>query len=977
LTSAVSRGRAWFTLRVTVACACCALRGWTATAAASDYLGKTVGSVTLSVEGHETTEPALMQVVVTTMGQPLSMAQVRETIAHLYSFGRFEDVRADATLENGRVALRYDLAPIHPVTKVRFEGSLGLPGIDTGAFRQALFDRYGATPPLSRQVAMTRIIADALAERGYLDAVVIPNAEIEHSPERATLVFTIEPGARTTIGDVSIVGEPSVPQAELLDRLGLRKGAPYEREALSARIERYVEDRRKHGYYEAKIDPAIDLAENQHVVNVRLNASPGPHVRVVFNGDALPSDRRDDLVPVEREGSVDEDLLEDSTNRIEEGLRVQGYRDAKAPFSREQANGELVITFAVKRGPLYRVTKFDVSGNAAVPLADFGAELRTREGQPFSDNRLDADASAIEDVYHRRGFASARAQPSVQAMTSEATAGLVPVRAGILVVEGVQTTVDAVTFAGNVAFTEDALRRRIRLQPGGPYVPGQVAVDRDAIEVAYRDLGYESVTVQTAPEFSQNDTHVAVRFYVSEGPQIFVDRVIVVGNVRTRTELIERELRIKGGDPLSLSAINESQRRLAALGLFRRARITELSHGGETTRDLLVTVEEAPPTTIGYGGGVEGKLRRVQTDTGAVDEFQLAPRASFEIGRRNLLGKNRSVDLFTSVAANRFGLQGDQTSPASNVTEYRVVGTFREPRLFNTTADAFLSATIEQQLRTGFNFARKSLTADVARRLTSKISVSGDYQLQRTRVFDLDVTTVSATDQQLIDRTFPQFLLSSFSGTVIRDTRNDPVEPSAGNYESANVQLALRAIGSEFGFVKSYFTGQIFRTIPHTRRIVFAGNARVGMANGFTTVTLNDGTVAPAGLPPSERFFAGGDTTNRGFTLDTLGVRHFPPQAGDTIDTNGFPIGGNGMVILMGELRAPLRGGLGVVGFVDTGNVFAKVGDIDVAEFRTSVGSGVRYKSPVGPLRFDFGVKLHREPGEGRTAWFVSFGQAF
>src|SRR4029079_19110870 len=103
---------------------------------------------------------------------------------------------------------------------------------------------------------------------------------------------------------------------------------------------------------------------------------PGPHVRVVFSGDPLPSDRRAELVPVERGGSVDEDLLEDASNRIEEYLRTQGYRDAAAPHTRQTTNGELVITFTVTRGQQFRVSRFEISGNAAIPLADFAAGLR-------------------------------------------------------------------------------------------------------------------------------------------------------------------------------------------------------------------------------------------------------------------------------------------------------------------------------------------------------------------------------------------------------------------------------------------------------------------------------------------------------------------------------------------------------------------------------------------------------------------------
>jgi outer membrane protein assembly factor BamA len=150
--------------------------------------------------------------------------------------------------------------------------------------------------------------------------------------------------------------------------------------------------------------------------------------------------------------------------------------------------------------------------------------------------------------------------------------------------------------------------------------------------------------------------------------------------------------------------------------------------------------------------------------------------------------------------------------------------------------------------------------------------------------------------------------------------------------------------------------------------LVLAGNFALGVASGFGTDNQ---------LLASERFFAGGDTTNRGFALDQLGIRHFPPQPGDTIDVNGSAIGGNGVMLLMGELRAHVIGGLGMAGFVDTGNVFALASDINPNEFRTSIGGGIRYKSPIGPLRVDLGFKVHPQPGESATAWFISFGQAF
>jgi len=942
-------------------------------AAVADYLGKPIASVRLVVEGRDTTEPLLLQLVSTAAGEPLSMIAVRETVAHLFSLGRFEGVSVDAALENGRVALLYELVPMHPVARIRFAGPLDASGVDENGLRRAIVDRYGVSPPLGKALDMTRIIADALSVRGYLHPSITPRSEIEHVPERATLVFTIDPGARTTIGTVEIVGEPSATRNEFLARLGISPGAAYQREALTTRIERYIEERRSRGYYEAKVVPAVRLTNDDRVADLTLAVTPGPHVRVVFTGDPLPSDRRIELVPVQREGSVDEDLLEDSSNRIEEYLRGQGYRDAAAPHTREEAAGELLITFAVHRGQQFKVATFEISGNASVPLADFESALRTRDGQPYSAAKLDTDVQTIVELYHRRGFATAKVHTAVDVITATPPPAQVPVAVRAVIDEGVRTTVDGVTFAGNQAVAEATLRARVGLQAGAPYVPGQIAVDRDAILLVYQDLGYESATVDARPEFSENGTHVAVAFEIHEGPQIFVDQVLIVGNVRTASSTIERELKVKQGDPFSLSAINESQRRLTTLGLFRRARITELRHGTETTRDLLVTIEEAPPTTIGYGGGVELGRVVVPPDDGGVaaERFDVAPRVFFQIGRRNVFGKNRSVNFFSSLAFH--------AQDSASVTEYRVVGTFREPRVFNTAADAFLNTTFEQQRRSSFNFARRSLSADIARKVTPAVSVTGSYQIQRTEVFD---ERLNLEDQLLIDRTFPQVRLSSFSSSLIRDTRDDAVNPAAGGYASASGQLAGRAIGSQIGFMKSFFTAQAFRVLPHTNRIVFASSARFGLAAGFPRESVDEqGNIVPGelirDLPQSERFYAGGDTTIRGFALDRVGTRHIPAQDSDTLGQDLLPIGGNGLVIFNAELRAPVSGGLGVVGFLDTGNVFKRVADIDLAALRSAVGGGVRYKSPFGPLRFDLGFKVRRQPGEGLTAWFVSFGQAF
>jgi outer membrane protein insertion porin family len=484
---------------------------------------------------------------------------------------------------------------------------------------------------------------------------------------------------------------------------------------------------------------------------------------------------------------------------------------------------------------------------------------------------------------------------------------------------------------------------------------------------------------------------VDVVYRIREGAQTIVDHILIIGNQRTSADIIRRELLLAPGDPLGYDALLESQQRLSALGLFRRVRITDLPHGGSVNRDLVVEVEEAASTTVSYGGGLEvDQLLRPDRESGVARErVSIAPRGFFEIGRRNLWGKNRAVNLFTRVSLRPRDPGVEATDPTDEggygLNEYRVVGTFREPRAFGTAGDVQITAFIEQAIRSSFNFNRRGMRAEYAKRVTAHVTASGRYAYDRTRLFD---TKIRPDDQLLIDRLFPQVRLSTVAGSLLRDSRDDVLDPHRGTVTGIDGELAARTLGSEVGYAKSFLQGFLYRRVPGTQGFVVAAGARMGLARGFErSVPREDAAgnpmVAPDGtrvvdvirdLPASQRFFAGGDATVRGFPMDRLGSE-------STLNAQGFPTGGAGLVVLNLEMRAPYWKGLGLVTFVDAGNVFERTGDIALGDLRGAAGVGVRYRSPLGPLRFDLGFKLDRrtigDSLERRAVFHISLGQAF
>lgn len=943
-----------------------------------DFLGKKIVDVRVEVGGHPADDETLTELIETRAGEPLTMIAVRQTIDHLTGLGRYQDIRVFATpaAAGEGVALQWSLVPVQRLVRVRFSGT----PVFSAADLEAAVAARDRTLSLSQVPAMIEILQGYYEARGHRRAVITSQVVPTDRPDEAEIDFNVQPGPRTHIASIAIEGNPPASEREVLDRLGLAPGQPLNRSEIEQKMAEYEERLRGEGYYEASIRHREVFAEDGSSAALTVTVEPGPRVRLVFAGDPLPGNRRDELVPIRRERSVDEDLLEDSARNIERYLRDQGYRSATVRYMRSEEAGELVPTFTVDRGPLYRVAAVDVTGAASLSQAELAPVLKLTPGEPFVDERASLVASAIAELYQVRGYASTTVKVETPAQTTPAAANGSDraVAVTFIVTEGPRTMVSDVTIEGASAIDEASVRALLGLAPGRPFYRPQLAADREAVERAYRNQGFQRATVEVRPTISATGETVALHWVINEGDQSRVDRILVVGNERTSASVIRRELALAPGDPIGEDALVESQRRLASLGLFRRVRITELPFGTGARRDLLVAVEEAPSTTVAYGGGLEVQRRGVAGPDGTVeDKLDFAPRAFFEIGRRNLWGKNRSVNLFTRVSFRRRDPSPDDPNPSAESSygfnEYRLVGTYREPRAFGTPGDVQLTGFLEQAIRASYSFRRRGATAEYARRLGQMFAISGRYTLDRTELFD---EKIAQADQPLIDRLFPQVRLSTLTGSILRDSRDDVLDPQRGTVLGVDGSLALPAIGSQVGFARSLFRAFYYQRLPGSSRFVLATGLRVGVARAFSTsLDVAPDVAAPFELPASERFYAGGDTTVRGFALDRLGTD-------ETLDENGFPKGGNGLLVANVEVRTPYWKGLGLVGFLDGGNVYRLAREIDLSEIRGSTGFGIRYRSPLGPLRVDLGFKLDPRllangSRERREILHISLGQAF
>ena len=898
-------------------------------------------------------------------GQPYSTEGESASLRELYRSGRYADLRAELTDVPGGVRLDFVVSRNFYINRVQIEGLREPPGetLALSALRLNVGEPFRASDMKDALDRLLQTLEDAGQYLAKIDYQTTPHPDTL----QMDILVRVVPGPRARIGAITIQNQTQFPDMELRSRLKLKEGS----DVTSDRLNRAADRERKwlagKDYLGARVTihrGAYNAQTNRVPVDFTLYA--GLQVRVAVDGAKVPGGTLRKLVPIYQEGAVDEDLLQEGRRSLRDWFERAGYFDAQVTYTVAEAPAEetgstvrraaSVVTYHVDRGDHRRLVGVDFTGNRY-----FGSDLlRGRlKIQPaayaspgrYSTELLQDDITSIRTLYDANGFHECDVQSQ---LVDDYKGHHGDLFARISIQEGQQTRVASLTIEGNQQLSQEELLGVAGSSKGQPYSEFNVSSDRDNILAMYYNQGFSearfSAEVEQLPPAAPGDgPTVGLTYHITEGRQVVVARVLLSGYEHTRPGVISREVGIRAGEPLSESNVVETQRKLYNLGVFSRVSIAPQNPDGEDEKKaIVVMVDEAKRYTIAYGLGFEAQ-RLGGAGSAVAGSFSVAPRGTLEITKANLTGRADSLSLKGRAST----IQGRA------LLQYTAPNYFGSPN-FSLQLSAFYETARDVQT---FDSRRAQGSVQLAQRLSSTSSIFYRYAYRHVVATNLHIAA------QLIPLYSQPTEVAEFGVSWLRDHRNSVSDPSRGDLENADVNLAMKPIGSSVNFLRAFLQNSTYS--PIGRRLVFARSTRFGIQTPYGSSLSTD-------IPLPERFFAGGGTSLRGFGLN---------QAGPRDPVTGYPIGGQAVLVFNQDLRFPMHlpligDRLGGALFYDAGNVFPNIRKItlrisppaptfsspnvcstncmnELTYFSHTVGFEFRYGTPIGPVAFDLGYQLN------------------
>jgi len=952
----------------------------------SVYEGQNVSSVQLIGNPHRDLEP-FRPVAVQRASEPYSQEKVEASIQALQRAGPFPKVTVYVVPDLTGVRVTFLLEPAYFIGVVDFPGAQKTFSYTRLQQVADLADEDPYDP--ARVAAAQQALQDFLKRNGYFQSNTRYHIQIDDAHQLVNVIFTSNLGKQAKIAAVEIEGTDASEATRLLHstrslraRLTgglLKPGKPYSAERLKAAltlIKRTLSQQNRLASSVEQNPPRFDAESNR--VDVSFKVKLGPVIKVRTMGAKLSwlpflsARQMKKLIPIYSERSIDRELVEEGQQNLVDYFQKKGYFDAAVKINVTRQPDQVEVVYEIDRGVKHKVSGILFHGNNQVSTAELQDHVMVKKAHfwnhgSVSQKLMKQSVANLEAIYRDKGYEDVK-------ITSRVIDHKPKLEVAFEIEEGPLTLVDDVDIQGNDAVSRDDLTapKGFELRPGAPFSPRRMTEDRNRISATYLNRGYPNAEVKASVTRHPDDPHhVDVTYTIAEHQLVSVGEIVYLGQKHTRLSLLKRTAQLPPEAPMKKVQMLGAETRLYDLNIFDWSSVGPRRPITDQTEETgLVKVHEAKRNEIIYGFGFEVSHRGGNVPSGTVAVPGLptinlngqkiapsqatfaSPRGSIEFNRRNMRG------LGETVSATLLLSQLDQ----------RLLASYLQPHFIGSNWSSLSSFSLE---RTTENPLFAASLGDLSFQVERLLSRKSNTRLQIR--YDFNKTILShLLVPELVLQQDRNVRLSTVSSTLIRDTRDKPLDAHRGSFATLNLSITPTAFGSSANFARLFGQYAFYKPV---HSIVFANSVRLGVAESF----------AGSFVPTSQLYFSGGGTSLRSFPIDEAGPQRLVPFCTGLQNQTGcvnvtVPVGGRGLFIMNSEVRFPLKimKALGGVIFYDGGNVYSAINLANFANnYTNTVGFGLRYSTPIGPIRIDIGHNLNPVPGINPTQYYITLGQAF
>jgi outer membrane protein insertion porin family len=722
---------------------------------------------------------------------------------------------------------------------------------------------------------------------------------------------------------IEVKGNKSISSNTILSKLKTRQGAPYQDNIISDDLKRlYIL-----GYFS---DIKINTEPYKEGLKVVILVEERPLIdKITLSGikiSQVETKKIKDTIKTKEGQYLDYPALSDDVEAIKKIYEKKGYSSAEVEYKHEvdAATNKAKIEFKISQGKRQAIRAIYVEGNLNFTDARILKIMKTKRAWLFNpgvlkEEVLAEDMDRIKAFYHKAGFIDVAVSYETK---NDPMAKFIFIT--VKIEEGKKYLVGSLAIRGNKDISETDIISRIKIcTPGKIFSHESLKDDVNKVQGLYFDHGYILAQVESTTSLNSDTGRIDIVLNITENQVVYVDKIKIRGNVKTKDVVVRRELRIKPGERFDGEKLRRSKERLQNLGYFEEVSYDTEDTGSRDTKDLVVDVKEAKTGAFSFGAGYS-----------SVDQVV----GFVEVEQKNFDWKNwpyftgagQDLKLRASAGSLSNGLELSYTEPW--LWDYPVSFGF----------DLY-SRSHKRDSDVGYGYDEKVTGGDI--RLGKEISEYWKTGLTY-RYDQIKITNITEDASSELKDEYGTNTISSVDYELTYDSRDNVFVPSRGDVLSNSVMIAGGPLSGDKDFWK--YTGRAEHYIPLFKESVLelAGRVSVGDTYGDTQK-----------IPIYERFFAGGAYTVRGYRERKIGP--IDPSSGD-------PLGGNSMIIGNLEYTYPLVSFLRLAAFYDVGNVWAKTNDIGSGGFKSGTGVGFRLKTPIGPIMLDYGVPLNKETGESK-----------